>query len=57
MAVRTYVQPAAVGSRLPEMPLFLEPNGCMQVPLESTYQAAFAAMPLRWRRVLEPQPS
>jgi hypothetical protein len=35
------------------MPLFLEPNGCVPVPLESTYQTTFAAMPRRWRRVLE----
>jgi hypothetical protein len=30
----------------------------LQVPLEATYQTAFAAMPRRWRTVLEspPQP-
>ena len=39
---------------LPEMPLFLEPNGCVQAPLDATYQTAFAAMPRRWRRVLAP---
>lgn len=54
LSIRAYVRPAAVGSALPEMPLFLEPNGCVQVPLETTYQAAFTAMPRRWRRVLEP---
>ena len=49
------VRPVAVGEPLPEMPLFLEPNACVQVPLEATYQTAFAVMPRRWRRVLEPQ--
>jgi hypothetical protein len=53
LTVRAYVRPVAVGDLLPEMPLFLEPNGCVQVPLEGTYQTAFAAMPRRWRRVLE----
>lgn len=53
LSVRTYVQTLSVGSAIPDMPLFLEPNGCVQVPLESTYNAAFTAMPLRWRCVLE----
>jgi hypothetical protein len=53
LTVRAYVQNVAVGSALPEMPLFLEPNGCIQAPLEATYQSAFAAMPQRWKRVLE----
>jgi len=53
LAIRAYVRHVAVGDSLPEMPLFLEPNGCVQAPLEATYQSAFAAMPLRWRRVLE----
>ena len=56
LTVRAFVRPVAVGELLPEMPLFLEPNGCVQVPLEVTYQTAFAAMPRRWRRVLELRP-
>jgi uncharacterized protein DUF4058 len=55
LTVRAYVRPVAVADLLPEMPLFLEPNGCVQVPMEATYQTAFAAMPRRWRRVLEPK--
>jgi len=51
---RAYVRSLAVGDPLPRMPLFLEPDGCVQVPLDTTYQTAFAAMPRRWRRVLEP---
>ena len=54
LSVRAYARHVAVGDVLPEMPLFLEPNGCVQAPLEATYQTAFNAMPRRWRRVLEP---
>lgn len=50
---RAYVEPVAVGNSLPDMPLFLEPDGCVMVPLEFTYQAAFAEVPKRWRTVLE----
>ncbi len=53
LAVRAYVEPVAVGDVLPDMPLFLEPGAHILVPLEATYQAAFAAVPRRWRRVLE----
>jgi hypothetical protein len=50
---RAYVIHAAVGDVLTSMPLFLEPRQAVEVPLEATYQAAFAAVPRRWRRVLE----
>jgi hypothetical protein len=53
LTVRAYVRPVAVGGSLPDMPLFLEPGAYVQVPLETTYQAAFAALPRRWQRVLE----
>jgi hypothetical protein len=53
LTTRAYIEPIAVGDALPDMPLFLEPNGYVNVPLESTYQAAFAVQPERWRRVLE----
>lgn len=56
LTVRAFVRVAAVGDALPEMPLFLEPNGCVPVPLEATYQTAFSAMPRRWRAVLESTP-
>ena len=49
---RAYIEPIAVGDTLPEMPLFLEPDGCVHVPLEATYEAAFANMPRRWQDVL-----
>ncbi len=53
LALRTYVKNVAVGDVLPDMPLFLVPQGQVPVPLEATYQTAFAAVPRRWRRVLE----
>jgi hypothetical protein len=53
LTVRAYVQPLAIGERLTDMPLFLEPGAHVPVPLEATYQSAFAALPRRWRNVLE----
>jgi hypothetical protein len=53
LTVRAYVEPFSVGSTLADMPLFLEPNGCVSAPLGPTYEAAFNAMPRRWRTVLE----
>jgi hypothetical protein len=54
LAIRAYVEWVAVGDTLPDMPLFLEPGAHVNVPLERTYQSAFAAVPRRWRRVLQP---
>ena len=53
LSVRAFVREIAVGEPLPDMPLFLEPDACVTVPLESTYLTSFAAQPQRWRRVLE----
>ena len=53
LTTRAYIEPVAVGDRLPDMALFLEPNGCVMVPLDRTYQTAFAVMPRRWREVLQ----
>ena len=52
-ALRAYVVPVAVGDVLSDMPLFLEPRKAVSVPLEATYNAAFAEVPRRWRPVLE----
>ena len=52
-ALRAYVVHLAVGETLTDMPLFLEPGEAVEVPLEATYNAAFADVPRRWRRVLE----
>jgi hypothetical protein len=51
--IRAYVEHFAVGDKLPDMSLFLELGGCVEVPLETTYRAAFAEVPKRWRDVLE----
>jgi len=47
------VEHLAVGSSLIEMPLFLNPDRYINLPLESTYQAAYCGMPAFWRDVLE----
>jgi hypothetical protein len=54
LSVRAFIEPVAVGDALPDMPLILEPGGAVDVPLEATYRSAFAAVPRRWRNVLEP---
>ncbi len=53
LSVRAYVIHLGVGDALSDMPLFLEPEKAVMVPLEATYRAAFAEVPRRWRRVLE----
>ena len=54
LITRAYIEPFAVGDRLPDMPLFLEPERHITVPLEATYAESWGRMPARWRRVLEP---
>lgn len=49
---QAFVEMVAVGDVLPAMPLFLQVDRYVQVPLEATYQAAFDALPKRWRDVL-----
>jgi hypothetical protein len=51
---RAFIEPVAVGTTLPDMPLFLEPDRYILTPLEPTYADAFAAVPKRWRDELEP---
>jgi hypothetical protein len=48
-----YVEPVAVGDSLTDMPLFLDPEHYVEVPLEATYQAAYRGVPQRWKAVLE----
>jgi hypothetical protein len=50
---RAYVEPIAVGAAFPDMPLFLEEDWYVNVPLEQTYREAYSGVPERWRRVLE----
>jgi len=51
--VKAYIEPVAVGRELPAMPLFLDPDYYVNVPLESTYQTTWRGTPEHWRRVLE----
>lgn len=53
MSVRAFVEFVAIGDALQDMPLFLEAGLAVEVPLEATYNAAFAETPRRWRQVLE----
>ncbi|HTN01765.1 MAG TPA: DUF4058 family protein [Planctomycetaceae bacterium] len=53
LTTRACIEPFAVDDALRDMPLYLEPDRYVMTPLEQTYATAFAAMPLRWRRVLE----
>ncbi len=52
LSIRAYVEAVSVGGQLPDMPLFLQPGAYVMVPLQETYQAAFAGVPERWRSVL-----
>ncbi len=51
--VKAYVEPVNVGSTLIDMPIFLTRTHYVLVPLEKTYQQAWAGVPERWRRVIE----
>jgi hypothetical protein len=53
LEIRAYLENVAVGDDLPDMPLFLQPDSYISVPLEVSYQAAWEAVPRRWRRVIE----
>ena len=48
-----YLEYLSVGLPLPAMPLFLNPDRYVSVPLESTYALAFRGLPAVWRHVLE----
>lgn len=47
-----FIEPTAVHATLGDMPLFLEPDLYVPVPLEATYQAAWEAVPAYWQNVL-----
>ena len=51
--VDAYLVRLAVGDLLPEMPLFLQAERYINVPLEATYRAAFHGEPMFWREILE----
>lgn len=45
---KAYIEPVAIGKPLPEMPLFLEPDRYVQLPLEASYRTAFDGIRRRW---------
>jgi hypothetical protein len=47
-----FVEPVGVGDLLPDLPVFLVGDEYVPVPLETTYQAAFDAVPDFWREAL-----
>jgi hypothetical protein len=51
--VEAYIEHLGFGDALPPMPLFLDPDTYINVPLETTYRAAYETMPDFWRDVLE----
>ena len=53
LGIRAFVEHVAIGDALPEMPLSLKPRAHVELPLETTYCAAYNAVPRRWRRVLD----
>jgi hypothetical protein len=52
-SVEIFSEQCLVGGPLPEMPLFLNLERYVSLPLESTYAAAYQGMPAFWRDVLE----
>jgi hypothetical protein len=51
--VEAYVEHLAVGDPLSEMPLFVDPDLYINIPLERTYQTAYCGVPDFWRDVIE----
>jgi hypothetical protein len=54
--IEVYLEHLAVGANLPEMPLFLESERYVHVPLEATYQSAYRGVPAIWRNLLDGPP-
>src|SRR5262249_5005333 len=48
-----FLQPVGLGCSLVDMPLFLNRERYVNVPLERTYLEAYGDMPASWRNVLE----
>jgi hypothetical protein len=55
--VDAYIEHLAFGGPLPDMPLFLDADNYVYVPLELTYQAAFDDMPTFLRDMLQGRPA
>jgi hypothetical protein len=48
-----YVEPFGVGDTLADMPAYLDRDGYVPVPLEATYQSAWASCPADFRELVE----
>ncbi len=48
-----YIQEVAVGDILPDMPVYLDPDSWVPVPLEASYQATWASCPEDMREAVE----
>jgi hypothetical protein len=53
METTAYVELIGVGDILPDMPAYLDHSGYVPVPLEGTYQAAWATCPADLRELVE----
>jgi hypothetical protein len=51
--VTAYVEPVGVGDALPDMPAYIDADEYVGVPLEATYQAAWANCPADMRELVE----
>jgi len=51
--IRAFLEHVAFGSRLPEMPLFINPDRYVKTPLEATYDTAWNGTPQVWREILQ----
>ena len=47
------IERKVVGDPLIDMPLFLDPDWYINIPLEATYQTAWRGVPSVWREVIE----
>lgn len=51
--LRAYVEPARAGSKLVDMPLFLEEGWYVLTPLENAYAATWENYPKPWKTIVE----
>ena len=51
-----YIEPAAVGDAMPDMPLYIARDWYLHVPIEQTYMATWTLTPEPIRELLEPAP-
>ncbi len=51
--IEVYLENLAVGSPVPDMPLFLTSDRYVTAPLRSTYDTAYVSFPAKYRQILE----